>query len=94
LREALGSEIMVHFAVDAPPAITEEVKELARDIGDERAGAEMPVGEATMIGRFGARSAVKEGGTATIAVDTRALHFFDPDSGLGIYDGADTKGAG
>jgi multiple sugar transport system ATP-binding protein len=39
-----------------------------------------------MVGRFGARSEVSEGKTAEVAVDTRALHFFDPDSGLGIYD--------
>ena len=29
LREALGSELMVHLAIDAPPAMTQEVKELA-----------------------------------------------------------------
>ncbi|MBA3244929.1 MAG: sn-glycerol-3-phosphate ABC transporter ATP-binding protein UgpC, partial [Actinobacteria bacterium] len=27
LREALGSEVMVHFTIDAPPAVTEEVRE-------------------------------------------------------------------
>src|SRR3712207_6869274 len=37
LREALGSEIMVHFDVDAKPAVTEDVRELAKDAGDERA---------------------------------------------------------
>ena len=30
-----------------------------------------------------------EGETVEVAVDTRALHFFDIDTGLGIYDGAD-----
>jgi multiple sugar transport system ATP-binding protein len=86
LREALGSEIMVHFTVDAPPALTEDVRELAKDAGDERAVQEDGARETTMVGRFGARSGVSEGKTAEVAVDTRALHFFDPDSGLGIYD--------
>jgi len=87
LREALGSEIMVHFTVDARPALTEDVRELAQDVGDERAvqqdeGAQ----ETTLVGRFGARSRVKEGEMAEVAVDTRALHFFDADTGLGIYN--------
>jgi multiple sugar transport system ATP-binding protein len=95
LREALGSEIMVHFTIDAPPALTEDVRELAQDIGDERAVQEAAEGarETTMVGRFGARSGVREGETAEVAVDTRALHFFDPDSGLGIYDTTPEKGA-
>jgi multiple sugar transport system ATP-binding protein len=89
LREALGSEIMVHFTVDAPPALTEDVRELAQDVGDERAVQELVEGEArqtTMVGRFGARSRVKEGETAEVAVDTRVLHFFDSETGAGIYD--------
>ena len=36
LREALGSEVMVHLEVDAPPALTEDVRELAQDIGRRR----------------------------------------------------------
>jgi len=93
LREALGSEIMVHFTVDAPPALTEDVRELAQDVGDERvAQQDEPSRESTMVGRFGARSGVQEGQTAEVAVDTSALHFFDPESGLGIYDEATTKG--
>jgi multiple sugar transport system ATP-binding protein len=93
LREALGSEIMVHFTVDAPPALTEDVRELAQDVGDERvAQQDEAPRESNMVGRFGARSGVQEGQTAEVAVDTSALHFFDPESGLGIYDEATTKG--
>jgi multiple sugar transport system ATP-binding protein len=94
LREALGAEIMVHFTVDARPALTEDVRELAQDAGDERVAQQKEgVGETTMVGRFGARSQVKQGDTADVVVDTRALHFFDPETGLGIYeDETPTKG--
>ncbi|MBA2568604.1 MAG: sn-glycerol-3-phosphate ABC transporter ATP-binding protein UgpC [Actinobacteria bacterium] len=94
LTEALGSELMVHLKVAAPPAVTEEVKELAADIGaDVAAELEEAKGEqqTTVVGRFSAESNVKEGETTEVAVDTRALHFFDVESGLGIYD--ETKGA-
>ena len=33
-----------------------------------------------------ARSRVREDDDVSVAVDTRALHFFDPETGLGIYD--------
>jgi hypothetical protein len=29
---------------------------------------------------------VREGEVAEVAIDTRTLHFFDPGTGLGIYD--------
>jgi len=96
LREALGSEIMVHFDIDARPAATEDVKELARDTDAVKVRqAAKESAHTTMIGRFGARSRVREGEAAEVAVDTRSLHFFDPDTGLGIYDGqpAAMKGA-
>jgi multiple sugar transport system ATP-binding protein len=83
LREALGSEVMVHFMVDAKPALTEDVRELARDVGEEVTEGET---KTTMVGRFGARTRVREGQQAEVAVDTRALHFFDPENGAGIYD--------
>ena len=91
LTEELGSEVMVHFAVDARPALTEDVRELAEDVGAEAVQEleeDAADARATMVGRFGARSQVREGQTAEVAVDMRSLHFFDPDTGLGIhYDG-------
>ncbi len=89
LREALGSELMVHFTIEARPALTEDVRELAQDLGDERAVREVETGaaaETSMVARFGARSRVRQGEEVEIAVDTRALHFFDPETSLGIYD--------
>jgi multiple sugar transport system ATP-binding protein len=94
LREALGSEIMVHFTVAAAPAITEDVRELAEDTGDDRVPQEHAhEGKTTMVGRFGARSRVRPGEDVRVAVDTRSLHFFDPETSLGIYDGTTTEGA-
>jgi multiple sugar transport system ATP-binding protein len=86
LRESLGSEVMVHLKVDAKPALTEDVRELAEDMDAVVAhDLEEGVTETTVVGRFGARSRVREGGVAEVAVDTRTLHFFDPETGLGIY---------
>jgi multiple sugar transport system ATP-binding protein len=94
LTEALGSEIMVHIGVGARPAMTEEVRELAEDLGDERAAAESDeAAHMTMVGRFSPRSQVNEGDTVELVVDTSSLHFFDPDTGLGIYDNDQAKGA-
>jgi multiple sugar transport system ATP-binding protein len=87
LKEALGSEIMAHFAIKGAQADTDETRELAKDVGAE--GVEQPIGvhenEAVIVGRFGARSRVKEGDTVSAVVDTRALHFFDPQTASGIY---------
>jgi multiple sugar transport system ATP-binding protein len=93
LREALGSELMVHLAIDAAPAMTEEVQELAEDAGttaEELGGGDKH--RAVIVGRFGADSKVKMGEDADVAVDTRSLHFFDPETGMAIYDGQETKG--
>jgi multiple sugar transport system ATP-binding protein len=43
---------------------------------------------AIVVGRFGARSRVRPGEEVDVAVDTRQLHFFDVDTGLGIYGDA------
>jgi multiple sugar transport system ATP-binding protein len=83
LREALGSEVVAHIAVDARPAVTDEVRELAEDVGITSLDGHQ---EATLVGRFSARSTAREGDAVELVVDTRSLHFFDPATGLGIYD--------
>jgi multiple sugar transport system ATP-binding protein len=86
LREALGSELMVHFSVpNASVAETEETKELAHEAG-AGGGEGLATPGALFVGRFGARANITEGEPVEVAVDTSALHFFDPGTGLGIYD--------
>jgi multiple sugar transport system ATP-binding protein len=76
LLEALGSEIMVHFQLDASRV----------DSGDpdavEEAGHE---GSANAVGRFNPRSQIRPGHTADIAVATENLHFFDIDNRDAIW---------
>jgi multiple sugar transport system ATP-binding protein len=92
LREALGSELMVHFTVEGTrEALTEDVKELAQDAGAPTEGPalESKGSGALLVGRFGARANVAEGNGVDVAVDTRSLHFFDEETSEGIYDAGD-----
>jgi multiple sugar transport system ATP-binding protein len=88
LREALGSEIVAHVAIDAKAAVTEDVRELAEDTDAVTVGdlEDKATDGTEVIGRFNARSRAHQGDEVEVAVDTRALHFFDPETGLGIYD--------
>jgi multiple sugar transport system ATP-binding protein len=88
LREALGAEVMVHLEIDAQAAETDETRELARDRGEE---THHDSSRAVVVGRFSPRTRVREGEQVEAAVETRALHFFDPETGLGIYDGSDQE---
>jgi len=89
LTEALGSELMVHFTIEAKPAVTEDVRELAQDVGET---VKEDVSETEMVARFDPRSRARQGEAVEAVVDTRSLHFFDPESGAGIYSD-ERKGA-
>jgi multiple sugar transport system ATP-binding protein len=90
LREALGSEVLVHFTIDARQAMTDEMRELAEDVGDDRGASQIaartPTTSAALVGRFSPRTSVVEGDTVEVSLDQRALHFFDPSTGAAIYD--------
>jgi multiple sugar transport system ATP-binding protein len=91
LREALGSEIVAHVKVNAREAVTEDVRELTADIGAEPGGATRTLAAdehtAIVVGRFDPNSRAQPGNPVEMVVDTRSLHFFDPETSLGIYDG-------
>jgi multiple sugar transport system ATP-binding protein len=93
LQEALGSDVLVHVPIDAPRAITEEVKELATDVDPElpdllhKASESGEATTADLVARLNPRTHVRKGDRIDLVVDTERLHFFDPDDGSGIYGG-------
>jgi multiple sugar transport system ATP-binding protein len=84
LVEALGTETNVHFCVDAPPVITDEVLELAADLGtDEAARVEQRArqGRNEFTARIDPKIQVRPGTTIDLSVDTSQMHFFDRETG-------------
>jgi multiple sugar transport system ATP-binding protein len=88
LREELGSDVVIHFTIAAPPAMTDDAKELAVDVGQEALEAvqqQAEGGQTTMLARLSPRTVVRKGERVDLVVDTTRLHFFDPADGSGIY---------
>jgi multiple sugar transport system ATP-binding protein len=90
LREALGADVLVHFAIAAPPVLTEDTRELAHDVGQDAlqtAEARARAGQSVFLARLSPKTTAREGEPIDLAVDVTRFHFFDPETGLGIYGG-------
>jgi multiple sugar transport system ATP-binding protein len=74
LVEALGSELVVHFKIDAHRVRAEGAM-------DEEAPTEHGEG----VARVEPKTPAKPGELLTFAVDTEGMQFFDPDSGAAIW---------
>ena len=84
LTEALGSEIVVHFEVPAPPVRTDDAMELQEDSGLSDITLLQDSARSRFVASFSPRSTVRPGEAIEIGVDTARLHFFDLDSGLAV----------
>ena len=80
LVESLGPEVIVHISVDGKPVLTDEVREIAHDTGEEITHAE----RATVVGRFDAASRTRTGERIELAIDASRLLFFDPETGTAL----------
>ena len=78
LVESLGSEIMVHFSLDASTIHS----------GDPDAPDESAVGaaKANAVGRFNPRSRIRARDQIEVAVTTENMHFFDHGTRQSIWD--------
>jgi multiple sugar transport system ATP-binding protein len=78
LVEALGSDVLVHFSIDAPAAhvqSSDSLQELKADKSSSRA-----------VARFTPKSQVRLGGPLDVIIDTDRLQFFDAESGDAIWE--------
>jgi multiple sugar transport system ATP-binding protein len=85
IREDMGSEIFVHFGVQAPPVRGEDI---AAAVGEDaiEATAELTRKHGSIFtARLDRESSAREGEPIELAVNTRRLHFFETETGRGIY---------
>jgi multiple sugar transport system ATP-binding protein len=84
IREDLGSEVFVHFAVGGPPVRGEDVQAAVGQEALEATAVQAQRHGSLWVARVGRESGAREGEPLRLAVDTSRLHFFDPDSGDAI----------
>jgi multiple sugar transport system ATP-binding protein len=71
LVEALGSELMVHFSIDAPTVNSGDPDAPEKELGE---------GIANAVARFNPRSPVKADHSVEMVVATENVHFFDAET--------------
>jgi multiple sugar transport system ATP-binding protein len=89
IREDMGSEVFAHFNVAAEPVRSSEVVEAlvveAPEDEETRLAAEQARGTGvSFVARLERQTEAREREPLELAVDVRRLHFFDPETGLGI----------
>jgi multiple sugar transport system ATP-binding protein len=88
IREDMGSEVFVHFAVDAPPVRGEDVRAAVGEEAIEATEAQTRKKGTLFVARVGRETRAREDERIELLVDTKRLHFFDTETGSGIYDQA------
>jgi multiple sugar transport system ATP-binding protein len=85
IREDMGSEVFVHFGVGGHAVRGEDVKAA---VGEETVEAKQALAHergSVWVARIDRATHVTEGASLELVVDTGRLHFFDPETGAGIY---------
>jgi multiple sugar transport system ATP-binding protein len=93
IREDMGSEVYVHFNVEADAVATREVVEALVVESAEDEEARIAAGRArgegvTFVARLERASEARERQPLAVEVDVARLHFFDPETGVGVNESA------
>jgi multiple sugar transport system ATP-binding protein len=80
LVEALGSDLLIHFAIDAKRVEVEGAVE------DDDTLSPVMLQRAQGVARIEPRSSVEAGDRVRLSVNPIRLHFFDPENGQAIVD--------
>jgi multiple sugar transport system ATP-binding protein len=78
LAEPVGAEVIAHFELDAPPVVTRDIEELARDVGDEARNGNLPTEQATFTARLDPRTKASRGRRVSLVIQPSSIYFFDP----------------
>jgi multiple sugar transport system ATP-binding protein len=87
IKEDMGAEVYLHFASEAPTVQTEELREIVGDEALEAAEEQTHHHGGAWTARVDRRTLAREGDELELAVSTGNLHFFDLETGAGIYGG-------
>ena len=85
--EDLGAEAIVHLETDAPPVLTEDVREIAADADEaslQSLAAEAKRRRARVVARVPAETGVQIGDDVSVQFDAAKLHFFDVETGAAL----------
>ena len=86
IREDMGSDVYAHFGVGAPPVRSQAVAEAVGEDALEATQAQARARGSVFVARLDRMTRAREGAPVELAVKTRRLHFFDPETGEAIYD--------
>jgi multiple sugar transport system ATP-binding protein len=91
IREDLGSEVLIHFGIGAPPVRGEDVAAAVGEEALEATAVQAREKGNVFVARIDRETRAGEREPIELAVNTKRLHFFDPETSRGIY-GVDDAG--
>jgi multiple sugar transport system ATP-binding protein len=85
LREALGSDVLVHFLVEGSKTLPPSLRKLAHELEDPASVEQLEQGRGTFfIGRFSPSFVIREEERFEVGLRPGGLRFFDPETGQAV----------